>query len=271
MSAPLEPGPTFSRIEIPARTAEHPHEVGGQWEWCWAVALPYRVLAAPRSHLPMPARPRPDVDFFSYLGYWGCLQSFLTYSLGWSRHDRGLLWWYEAGRPVEDPRFALIAGVWERDGLLERYFEWASRHPTAAAPLRNWTFDFDTEPIELPRHWVERFARVREETSGDLSGTTPEGKHLEEGSHVGEPASELDDGVMLITDVADRRALFRHGSVAGWYAALHRAAAALPDIGERSWRVDVFVDPMGYLGSYRRSRITGLWFSGRHRYHSVGN
>jgi hypothetical protein len=35
--------------------------------------------------------------------------------------------------------------------------------------------------------------------------------------------------------------------------------------------VDVFVRQIGFVGTYRRSRDTGLWFAGQHRYHAVGN
>ena len=45
----------------------------------------------------------------------------------------------------------------------------------------------------------------------------------------------------------------------------------LPPLGESSWHVDVRVRPIEFLGTYRRSRVTGLWFAGQHRYHSVGN
>jgi len=44
----------------------------------------------------------------------------------------------------------------------------------------------------------------------------------------------------------------------------------LPDLGERSWHVDVFAKPAGWLGTFRRSRETGLWFQGKHSIHIKG-
>ena len=55
---------------------------------------------------------------------------------------------------------------------------------------------------------------------------------------------------------------------AGWYQALARHGNALPcrPYG-RSWGVEVVVRPLGWLGTYGRSRTTGHWFSGRYRWH----
>jgi len=38
----------------------------------------------------------------------------------------------------------------------------------------------------------------------------------------------------------------------------------------RYWQVDVFDRQVGYLGRYRQSRETGLWFTGRHSVHMWG-
>ena len=56
----------------------------------------------------------------------------------------------------------------------------------------------------------------------------------------------------------------------GWYRGLSDAEGYLPKLKNRSWYIDVFVKPVGWLGTYRRSRVTKLWFSGRHRFHTPG-
>lgn len=43
------------------------------------------------------------------------------------------------------------------------------------------------------------------------------------------------------------------------------------ETAERSSKVGVVCPPVGWLGNYRRSRDTGLWFRGQHRWHSLGN
>lgn len=57
----------------------------------------------------------------------------------------------------------------------------------------------------------------------------------------------------------------------GWLRVLHDADTVLsPRPDGRSWRVDVVCEPIGWLGTYRRSRVTGRWFTGRHRDHLLG-
>lgn len=66
--------------------------------------------------------------------------------------------------------------------------------------------------------------------------------------------------------------MFTTDSALGWYRFLVEVAEAKINFKhERDWRIDVFVRPFGFLGTYRHSWETGLWFSGKHRYHTVGN
>lgn len=75
----------------------------------------------------MPVDPRELLDGTGFserahahgIAYFATLQSFLTYSFGWTRHDKGLLWWLDRGLRADDARFALIRDVWFADGLLE--------------------------------------------------------------------------------------------------------------------------------------------------------
>jgi hypothetical protein len=47
-----------------------------------------------------------------------------------------------------------------------------------------------------------------------------------------------------------------------------RQLPALPDA--RSWHVEVFDRRVGWLGTYRQSRVTGQWFAGKHSVHMAG-
>ena len=55
----------------------------------------------------------------------------------------------------------------------------------------------------------------------------------------------------------------------GWHHALSTCGLTQTGNG-RSWPVEVVVKPLGWLGTYRLSRETGLWFSGMHRWHQLG-
>lgn len=262
----------ITRVEMPSgwSTASE-REVAGQWEWCWAAPLPYRALAAPMSGMPMPTGPTASGDFMHYLGYWASLQSFLTFSFGWSRHDRGLTWLLTQPEPPNDPRFALLDAVWGRNGDLERYLEWCLHVGPTNSAIRFLGRDADLLPLDVEGALGAKLAGIRRQVQQISLPLTPHGKHLEQGDHIKGPAERTNRhaGHIRAINSSSRRAVYEHQHFGGWYAGLAEAAAALPP-SSRSWQIDVLVRSVGFLGSYRKSRTTGLWFSGRHRYHSVG-
>lgn len=73
------------------------------------------------------------------------------------------------------------------------------------------------------------------------------------------------------TQVGDGRAVVVFDEYARWYVKLTKFGRSLPPrVDGRSWRVDVVVKPVGWLGTYRLSRSTGRWFSGPHSIHEWG-
>lgn len=283
---------SISRVERPRDQEFSGPEIweltGGQHEWNWAIGLPYRSLAAPWTGAVMPAAPGVGDDMFDYLGYWACLQSFLLFSFGWTRHDRGLMWWYDAGKPTDDPRLELIARTWERDGMLARYLDWwmdRERWPLSGPPVEEWQpllgewllRPYDSTSITLDREWEARLSEARRHGSLDGSACNPAGMHMDEGWHVGSPARGREKGSkfdahLFAVDANKRTATYVSNIVVGWYRGLAELASELPPVQEdRSWHIDVYVKPIGFMGTYRRSRETGLWFSGQHKYHAVGN
>ena len=76
---------------------------------------------------------------------------------------------------------------------------------------------------------------------------------------------------MVHLNPEQRRVLLVTEGLDHWLADLHALEARLPPICDRSWRVEVFDRRTGYLGEYRRSRVTGRWFTGRHAIHMKGN
>lgn len=255
--------------------------LGGQHPWVWAIGLPYRALAAPWSGTVMPENPRALLrhneyghvagDFDHAIGYFVSLQSFLTYSFGWTRHDKGLLWWVDQGSPVEDSRFALIRDVWLADGMFDRYLVWCVQHPVLDA-FDAFEPHVDREPVTLSSTWRQRLHDAQSEAeAGDLS-LRPDQMHLQSGMHISGPSAGRGDARLLGVDPGSRSAVLISDSVAGWYAALVTAGNELSTLPDgRSWRIDVHVKPIGFVGTYRRSRDTGLWFAGRHAHHTVGN
>ncbi|TFC71929.1 MULTISPECIES: hypothetical protein [unclassified Cryobacterium] len=94
------------------------------------------------------------------------------------------------------------------------------------------------------------------------------GDHISDWGNVDERARV--DGTLTVKSAAARRAVFEISSLAGWHTRLTQLGEQLPQDKTKSWHVDVYVQNVGYLGVYRRSWTTGLWFSGPHRYHEMG-
>jgi hypothetical protein len=72
-------------------------------------------------------------------------------------------------------------------------------------------------------------------------------------------------------DNATRRATLFVGEFPTWRDALETFGNTLPPDSQRSWHVDVFDRWVGYLGMFRRSRVTGRWFQGKHSVHMRGH
>jgi hypothetical protein len=87
------------------------------------------------------------------------------------------------------------------------------------------------------------------------------------GGAIGEPPEA---NLLVRTDPHKGRAVLMSDSMNGWYRSLAELGADLAPLSDRSWRVDVVVRPVGCLGTFRRSRDTGLWFSGLHSVHLMG-
>jgi hypothetical protein len=274
------------RVEPPRQTTgvDHLRTWGGQLEWCWAVPLVLRALNSPRIDSPLPANPvgrsHPSMPDPGVLGYWAALQYTLTYSLGWNRHDRGLRAWYDAGKPTDSPALRLLSEVWDADGNLDAYVWW-SHSPNGLSAGGALSREHGTVPSsdELSPPWsrqLEAFRRSALEREGlnEFQGPQPDGLHLEMGDHIsnwgGLDQRARADGTLTVKSAAARRAVFEISSLAGWHTRLTQLGEQLPQDKAKSWHVDVYVQNVGYLGVYRRSWTTGVWFSGPHRYHDMG-
>jgi hypothetical protein len=76
--------------------------------------------------------------------------------------------------------------------------------------------------------------------------------------------------LLVRTGTADRRAVLLLDSMMGWYSGSVDRDAVASQLSGHSWRVEVVVKPVGWLGMYRRSAETGLWFNYRHSVHVRG-
>ncbi|WDH78801.1 hypothetical protein PTQ19_15030 [Microbacterium esteraromaticum] len=269
------------RLEVPS---------GVDDPWLWGLGMPYLCLSAVDGPRVMPASPESIPDGYENwdrrhrqaLAYYTALQSFLTYSFGWVRHDKGLAWCYENAWPEDDPRLNLIRGTWLSDETLLGYLAWVLERMDvspndALTPLRPWALRPDLTPISLSSGLASALSRTPRDRVW-TGGADP--MHLWGGYHAGAPSGPRVFGNdcaspssrLLGVDRQRRTATLVAEHLDGWYASLADLGSRLPDLADgSSWRVDVFVKSIGFLGTYRRSWVTGLWFSGRHRFHAIGN
>ncbi|MBL8776735.1 MAG: hypothetical protein JNK12_12405 [Acidimicrobiales bacterium] len=154
--------------------------------------------------------------------------------------------------------------------MLDLFTAWAATGFTASplAPLAEATGD---EPATR----AATIAPGREHDAERLQGLSPYGggtDPLHLSAHCSGPLDDPPGDTLLLRSTrTERTAVLLLDSMQGWYRALTDAGPTLPPLNGRSWRVEVIVRPIGHLGTYRRSRRTGLWFAGRHRHHTPGN
>lgn len=240
--------------------------------WTRWIADAYRFLAAPTLPQRFPMAPGSADDVFAAAAYWDPLVHLLLYRLGWARPDLGMEWWHRAGKPTDDPTLALVAAIWDADGYLDWFVAWVASLDNDAFPLNTHRSSKpETTVATFDRAWIAEQLEAAEASGihNPLSGGS-DALHLRDHCRAplraAAPRAEL-----LRTSRSSRRAVLTLDAAHGWYRTLMELGGQLPDIDPRSWRVDVYVRSVGWLGTYRRSRKTGLWFSGRHRTHMAGN
>ena len=254
--------------------------VGDRGPWVWWLPVAWRAVADPHGEHPLPPVPPPlghggDDHPASHpyvLAWWAPLLHLLFFGSGWVRPDLGLARWFDLGQPTDDPVLKIVKRWWGSQVL--DVLAWSSCVNTLtemAAQVSTVTHT-TAERIPLPDRWAER---RREPNWRSVWGCGSDRMHLS--VHALSPVWDnrhTRDGELIVpvSHVGDtRRAVLMLSAYEGWYLTLSRLGATLPARRDgRSWRVDVVVRPLGWLGSYRLSHRTGRWFMGRHRWHQLG-
>jgi len=250
-----------------------PEAFGSEFWWGWGVAGCFQALASPRSGAPVPSLPREGDPHPQSLGYWGALHFLLLYRLGWSAPHRGLQRWYELGKPTDDPTLRFVAQVWGRDSGLDIYLEWLLRRRPIfnLATGQPWAHVDPAQPLAEWNLWLRNFHGSSESSRFEWFSHAGGGDPLHLTAHFEQVETSPHDSILLVDPRQSDRAHLITSSVTGFYRELHSHSAALPMVGLHSWKVDVHVSNVGVLGTFRRSAETGLWFTGRHKVHAMGN
>ncbi len=209
------------------------------------------------------------------VAYWSALLHLLVYGLGWVRPDRGMRWWQDSGKPTTDRTLRFVARIWDADGQLDWFAAWLWSSawlldPELVKDATGYTRDART-PLPPDDRLLQ--ARRSEADASGISAPVSHGggdpHHLS--SHIDGPLQPVPGKALLVrTSATDRRAVLLLDSMIGWYRALVTESRSLPELSDHSWRIDVVVKSVGWLGTYRKSAESGLWFTGRHSAHIRG-
>lgn len=247
-----------------------------------ALANPTRVTRLPS------AIPRGDYsEGHASIHVWETLVYMLLYLMGWMDAGKGLVWFEENGyNDLGDARLRLLRDVWNAHGHLPHFTAWSlSNHygwKACTATIRlhlyrmtgdihpesNRMWDSSSEEEEWARRWKDRFSSQYPDGREFLGGNLHLGRHL---SDIGLGSDPERMSTFITSDPSTRKAVLLLDQLPGWYGCLAERGGELPNLGARSWHVDVVVRSVGWLGTFRRSRVTGLWFQGKHSVHMRGN
>lgn len=244
----------------------------------WIIPLIHRALTDQSCVHRFPEMP---ADHTGQIVYWEGAYYLITLALGWSNPAKGLKWWFDAGKPTEEPVLRLLKEVWDHRGQLERFAAWLwlqgqdkEAHQLRNLPGASQVYSWSDEVPDVDRAFGEMVKHRW--SNGDFTSTLP---YCPDGGsnelHLGHVFWMCENGELTgdlaFTGARSKCATIVIGSPSRWYYELCVLGERLPYLGEQSWMVDVLVKPWGWMGTYRRSRETGLWFLGKHSVHVRGN
>lgn len=248
---------------------------GEQLEWGFALPMLYRRLASPHSFEPFVEAPRPGQDHDEGpAAYWTALAHLIIYSFAWLQPHEGLDRLL-ADPVLGDPRTELIEEIWGADGMLHWFAAYLHASPCAPRGYRSPLATFaQTPPNDDDDHlvppWIDEVLDEtdRSETVAPMNRGGGDMLHISD--HISGPVEVPRAEADLVLDRHRPRAVLTCDSGFGWYRTLTEAGATLPDDWP-AWHLEVYCRPLGYLGNYRCSEETGLWYAGPHELHSLGN
>ncbi len=243
-------------------------------ESCWGALIPHvhRALAAESRDARLPVFNKSFSHPLS-CAYWEACNYQLQRLLGWRDPGRGLQWYLGLhGDAPDSPVLKLLERHWNDRGQLRLYAAWAWQH--GLPHISGSGGERRPEEFLGEEFWMSFLADnpapgVACDHDPYWGGTNP--LHL---GHSTPPLGVDEDeenagGRLFFSSDKERRAIVTVDRALDWYPALYHRGRELP-AGDRSWRVDVYVKPLGWIGQFRQSRETGAWFTGKHSVHLRG-
>ncbi|PJI93561.1 hypothetical protein CLV34_2137 [Luteimicrobium subarcticum] len=253
--------------------------MGDTGPWTRELRTAWRAAANPTLDERLPALPG-EPGLVDRVAYWSPLLHLLVYGLGWQRPDFGLAAWRQAGFPVDDPILNVVSRWWGHDGVAD-VLSWCVERGGVAVNLRAISGTHPDLADGPPERRVPDDRALAERRASSAWRVTWSGGYdpLHLVSHLGAPLVVTDSqrSIVLVdgTDVPSDegsvlpRLFLSTPTYEGWYANLLRRDGSRAANG-RSVRANVIVEPVGWMGTFRRHEKTGLWFRGRSAIHLWG-
>jgi hypothetical protein len=238
-------------------------------KWCKQIPLLHQILTStcPEADFPDPSR---VFELDDACAIWEALHYTMKSLLGWQNPAKGLAWWYQQGQPTADSDLLkMTTRLWGQGNAVDYYaaWTWSTSDPEGGK--------LDTRAEFPDDAWWTAFRNRPEPAWNDPYSGGYNPLHL--GHSQVEPFGEIEGNLELTQDwelfhdEVTRRAVLIVDHISVWRNALNEADGRLPDLGDRSWHVQIFDRQYGGLGTFRKSRVTGHWFQGKHSIHMKGN
>lgn len=243
--------------------------MGEQLEWGRWLPTIWRTVEDESSPVAVPVRPPPDLN--DSCAWWTPCLHLMLYGLGWPSPALGIQNWLTAGRPLQDARLRTIEAIYGRHIEAVASYLWYGY-----APFEELSSELGLPAVERPDppEWIARTVTPAMSTTPNPVEGGQDPLHLS--VHTLGPIAEYEPASveLVVGDLATAgppRATLICETAVGWYRALQETGDMLPaNVERQGWRIDVLIRPVGHIGLYRRSRESGRWFAGRHRWHQHG-
>lgn len=237
--------------------------------WCQHIPLLHRILIDPTLIEEFP-RPTEARTLEQSCANWETLHYLLTVLLGWEHPGRGLAWWYQQNKPVDDSvLLTIVKEIWGHANALDYYAAWSWLRDRPGSIGMGCTADelADLSLYGDAKWWRKLVGRAHPKWDTPLfGGYNP--LHLGHTEWFGR--DEVEEPSKLRFDMVTRTAILIVNHIGTWRSELETMTERLPLLKARSWRVQVVDRTVGFLGQFRQSRETGQWFLGKHSIHRRG-
>ncbi len=259
------PSPRLLRPAPEEWSAHDPELVGDNSPpWTWGIGPLFHTLAGWDSTWQM-QRGLFDDRNSDNARYWAPLPTLAIALLGWSDPAIGVARWIVQGMPRSCPELTVLARVWGHDAL--RYF---------SAPQMDW-IPYSHHLLKFEVGTSGRLiSEVLERWCGEGGLSDCQGLHIQ--AHLDmqlfAPDRQIRERPRCFREMnAERgRLVLTLGDIAGWYSQLQREGDSLAlAFSGTELELTIVAPPVGALGTFSRSTITGVWHSVPHEVHLWGH